>query len=106
MAVAYNARTPTGDFADFALGNVRGGARSIVFRLDPPRETANGPDSKISSRPASVLDVFTPPPDSSTRRRIVTSVGPLFLLYLMYTTVRYFVRERGPQLGLHNATRV
>lgn len=44
--------------------------------------------------------------DSTFSRRLIAGLGPLLLLYVFYSVVRYLVADRGPDLGLRNAIQV
>lgn len=44
-----------------------------------------------------------PDPNQSLVRRLLLGLGPLLLLYVAYSIVRYLVADRGPDLGLANA---
>jgi hypothetical protein len=41
--------------------------------------------------------------NSSFLRRLIVSLGPILVLYAVYSIVRYLVADRGPDLGLTNA---
>jgi len=47
-----------------------------------------------------------PHAESTLLRRLVSGIGPLLLLYVFYTIVRFLVADRGPNLGLTNALQV
>jgi membrane-associated phospholipid phosphatase len=47
-----------------------------------------------------------PNTESTLLRRLVSGIGPLLLLYVFYTVVRFLVADRGPNLGLTNALEV
>jgi len=36
-------------------------------------------------------------------RQLITGMAPMIVLYLMYTVVRFLVKDRGPVEGIHNA---
>lgn len=44
--------------------------------------------------------------DSTLLRRLLTGIGPLLLLYVFYSVVRYLVADRGSNLGLSNAFQI
>lgn len=44
--------------------------------------------------------------DRTFIRRLAAGLGPLLLLYVFYTGIRFLVADRGPDLGLSNALQV
>jgi membrane-associated phospholipid phosphatase len=49
------------------------------------------------------IDRARPHSTSSLIRRLFAGLGPLLLLYAIYSVIRYLVADRGPALGLANA---
>lgn len=52
------------------------------------------------------FDRTTRQSNSSFLRRLLFSLGPVLVLYAVYTVVRYLVADRGPDLGLTNAVSI
>ena len=55
---------------------------------------------------AGVVGRPDPYANSTLVRRLAAGLGPLLLLYVFYTVVRFLVADRGPDLGLTNALQV
>ena len=55
---------------------------------------------------ATVIGRPDPYASSTLTRRLCSGIGPLLLLYVFYTVIRFLVADRGPNLGLTNAIQV
>jgi hypothetical protein len=62
----------------------------------------------MATTPLSVSRFERPTPQlkPSALKRVLTNIGPVVLLYVLYSIVRYLVADRGPNLGFSNAMRV
>lgn len=54
----------------------------------------------------SAFDRSTPQENPSPLKRVIAGIGPVVLLYVLYSVVRFLVADRGPDLGFSNARRL
>jgi membrane-associated phospholipid phosphatase len=72
-----------------------------------PSSRINLSDREMATTFAVTAEVRTAPQSTmSLARRLVLGIGPLLMLYVFYSVIRYLVADRGPDLGLANAIAV
>jgi membrane-associated phospholipid phosphatase len=60
----------------------------------------------MSPLTVSGFDRSAPQDNASLLKRVIVGIGPVVLLYVLYSIVRFMVADRGPDLGFSNAKRL